>query len=234
MTTHMLQALNCWGCGKNFAPRSAMIIHLENGSCVDGWRIQHVNAIAEQIPEFAKNLIKERVPWLRAGAPRTFTWDEDEMPNGFWRCHLCSDIYTDKVDLTGHLQVAHAHHYPDVLRCPSCKCGFAKISELLQHIKTPRCSADYQEPSIAALMNGLQSETSTRWSEFKRPSIEYKLENHPMHPSQLLVKVGEAGSLSEGILNVGIKRRREQEEEGHSFRPRSYGNQSFRSNFPVY
>ena len=105
-----------------------------------------------------KNLIRERSPWFRAGAPRKFAWEGDETQSGTWKCYLCDTIYGEKLGLTKHLQNSHTKDYPDVVRCPTCTRKFTKISGLLQHVETPRCSANFDEPSIAALMSKIKSE----------------------------------------------------------------------------
>lgn len=216
--SHVEQDSICWGCDKAFRLPSAMIVHLETGSCSNGWRIQHLNAISEQCPEFVKNLIRERSPWFRAGAPRKFTKDTDQKtPPGDWTCHLCDMNFGVRTGLKDHLHESHSEKYPNVLRCPSCDSQFKVISGLLRHIETNKCLATYKEPSIAALISTLESEIKVPSSDFKRPAVEYRLECDPLRPSQLLVKVTEAGPTPDGPMQSGTKRKRE-DDEGHAFR----------------
>lgn len=177
-TTHLPQQFSCWGCGgeRRFAPTSAMKIHLENGGCSAGWKIQHLNAIAAQCPDFAKNLIQERLPWFRAGAPRKFAFARDRDRQGIWSCYLCHLSWADETVLTSHLQISHSDDYPPVICCPCCDAEFTLISGLFQHIETPRCSANYKQKSIEALMSDLKSEVGDAWSDFRKPEVQYTLE----------------------------------------------------------
>ena len=184
-----------------------------------------MNAIAEECPAFAKNIIKERTPWLRAGAPRKYAWDGDETQEGTWNCYLCKTPFGTQQGLTNHLQNSHSKEFPEVLRCPCCKGKFTKISGLLQHIETLRCPADYEESSIAALVSALKAECLEWRSKFKDPEVEYKLEVNASEPSELLVTVGKAGSLSGSSAQAGTKRKRDYNEEPLEW-PRHCGWQS--------
>ena len=190
-----------------------MIVHLENGGCVAGWRIQYLNAIAEDCPAFAKNILKERTPWLRAGAPRKYAWAGDETQEGKWTCYLCRTSFGTQPSLTDHLKNSHSKEYPEVLRCPCCKGKFTKISGLLQHIETLRCPANYEEPSIVALLAAVKFECLEWRSKYKEPEVEYKLEFNAGDRSELLVKVGKARSLCDNSAQTGTKRKRSCDEE---------------------
>ncbi len=162
-----------WGCGRGFAPLSAMIVHLENGGCFSpctpwaSWNIQHVNAIAEECTGFSRNVIRDLIPWFRAGGPRKYAYIGDYVLARGWICCICEAAFDYNVALTthlqtSHLQTSHSKQYPDVIRCSECRQKFMKISGLLQHIETPKCSARYESTSVAALMRELQKEV-TRW-----------------------------------------------------------------------
>ena len=81
--------------------------------------------------------------------------------------------------------------YPDAISCPCCNAKFTKISELLQHIETPKCSASYETSSIAALMKDLRKETSKAFydSAFKELKVNYQLQYDASHSSKLPVRV---------------------------------------------
>ena len=172
-----------------------MIVHLGNGGCPTGWRIQYLNAIAEQVPEFSKNLIEERLPWLRAATPKKSAWEKEQVPDGCWISYLCDVAFDKRVSLTEHLQESHLKDCPELVSCPSCKAEFTKISGLLQHIETTRCSADYEGFSIVALIDTLEYEVSKLSSELSQPDIECRLGCHPRRPSELLVIVSQGRSL---------------------------------------
>ena len=48
----MPRGLNCWGCGGNkcFATVSAMLIHVESGTCSADWNTRYVNSLAIRAP----------------------------------------------------------------------------------------------------------------------------------------------------------------------------------------
>jgi hypothetical protein len=168
-----------------------MIIHLENGGCSAGWTIQHLNTIAEYCTGFAQNLIKERSPWFRAGAPRKYSSRGDYVPSRGWVCYICDTEHINGIWLTEHLQNSHTEDYPDVLSCPCCNTAFTKISGLLQHIETQKCLANYKTSSIAALMCDLQKEITKLFddSEYRKLKTLYQLQCDPSRSSILSVRV---------------------------------------------
>ena len=173
-----------------------------------------MNAIAEQCPDFSKNLIRELSPWFRAGAPRKYAWIGDKSSAGYWACYLCKTVFGEQTCLTKHLQESHSKDYPKVLHCPCCRGKFTKISGLLQHIETQRCSASYAEPSIAALISKLKSEIFRQpWSDFLRPKILYALECDTGDPSYLLVKVGNIECLYSSPKPKSKKRKRSEDDD---------------------
>ena len=187
----MPRAGKCWGCSRHFATRSAVIVHLENGGCSAGWNIQYLNAIAERCTDFAHNLIRERLPWFLAGAPRTYSTHGDYVPSRGWVCYICDCEHSNDISLTEHLQSSHTEDYPDVLSCPSCVTHFSKISGLLQHIETPNCLADYETSSIAALMSHTQKWMTKPFSDFGYGILKvfYQLQCDASRSSILSVRV---------------------------------------------
>ncbi|MCJ1450220.1 hypothetical protein MMC28_000549 [Mycoblastus sanguinarius] len=191
-----------------------MIVHLENGGCSSGWMIQHINAIAADCVGFTKNLIRDRMPWFLAGAPRKWAYEGDYRHSGdYWICYLCNNRYPKDTLLTAHLQNEHSKDYPKVLFCPICARKFTKISSLLQHIETPRCSTTYDEVSIAALMQNLELDVTRFRYGSKQRSIQYRLECDSTRPRKLLVRVASADSLSDKVYRIVSKRKRKDDDE---------------------
>ncbi len=208
----MRREFPCWSCQRGFAPQSAMIVHLETGGCSGRWTIQHLNAMAKNCIGFAKNLIKDRIPWFRAGAPRKFAFSGDKSSAGLWICYICLAERPTTESLTDHLQKSHSNDYPKVLSCPTCSRKFTKISGLLQHIETPKCKASYEESSIKALLEAVKREISAPdilTSSYKEPGVLYKLQSNAARPTKLLVKVSSTESLPGESYRAVEKRKRD-------------------------
>lgn len=158
----MPKNLNCWGCGdtKRFATISAMIVHLESGTCAANWTIQHLNALAAESSHSKDFLVKGgRTPWLLAGAPPRFVKAADFDPHrrgGGWFCPTCDRRENRRSGLHEHLQSqACGREYPEVFECPVCPDRFTTLSGMFQHVETTRCPASRETRGVRHLLNML-------------------------------------------------------------------------------
>ncbi|KAI4099996.1 MAG: hypothetical protein LQ339_005662 [Xanthoria mediterranea] len=128
-----------------FPPMSAVIEHLENGTCSKGWTIQRINNLLVKLPVASAYMIWDNIAYFLAGPPRLSPNDDDQLSRG-WRCYLCKVPHLSPLDLQRHLQEQDCHtHYPHVVRCPHCpdhKGSFDRMSTLLRHLERRECGVD--------------------------------------------------------------------------------------------
>ncbi|MCJ1450217.1 hypothetical protein MMC28_000546 [Mycoblastus sanguinarius] len=200
--------LNCWGCQgaiggvKRFATVSAMLIHLESGTYPVGWTIQHINALALEASWSIEYIIRNRVPWMRAGAPSQIARETDYRPRqSIWSYSICRSGYLSRSDLTEHLQSCQSiKGFPDVLKCPECPDRFTTLSGMLQHIETPKCPASKDTRSIAKLFKALMKGLGDLDTQVRLSEIRYKLVGDPNGPGKLMVTVAETHERTESCL----------------------------------
>ena len=194
----MPRDVNCWGCGlsKRFATISAMLIHLESGSCSGGWKGYHLNGLAVKAPLADEYVILDKVPWLRAGPPPRLVKDSDQgWEQHYWTCSICDKDYLRRDSLHKHLQSQECSKgYPNVLHCPVCPDEFTTLSGMFQHIETPRFPASKDTDCIARLLKKLQVSLAKPNLQKNLDEIVYRLEPDPNGGGKLAVRVMEARS----------------------------------------
>lgn len=158
---HLPKSVACFGCKEDharFATYSAMLLHLESGTCSAGWKIRLINDIAHTSTGAEKYIISGQFDYFMAGAPRLAAWISDyDSTSQHWICPICPKTFSKESDLTGHLaRQTCSQGYPKVLSCPRCPQTFTKLSSMLQHIETPRCDASYEDGAIANLLKHLK------------------------------------------------------------------------------
>ena len=136
--------------------------HLEDGRCDAGWRIQHINALADECVGSRSYVIQNERPWLLAGAP-----DNARIRN-------CYDGYMG--GFSKHLQKCCG--YPFVLQCPHCPITgikFFRVSELLEHVEGQRCRGNRNDEIWENLRDGLRKNLAHRETQYRLNRFSYKL-----------------------------------------------------------
>lgn len=193
---HLPKSILCFGCQEDHAPfatYSAMLLHLESGFCSAGWKIHHINHIANTSTGAEKLIIKDQFDWFMAGAPRLAAWSSDyDSASRRWNCPICPTTYSERADLTKHLFLRTCSNgYPKVLSCPQCSQSFTKLSSMLQHVETPCCEASYEEGVIADLLKHLKQDLDTLTPQMLVGHDLYKLKRRGSD-EELIVTITDA------------------------------------------
>ncbi|KAF5385017.1 hypothetical protein D9615_001023 [Tricholomella constricta] len=129
------------GCTLTFVSPSAMLLHLESGTCCSGITRGLINDKIRQLDR--NNIItdpsrmiagpsgaRDEVTYYATGA----SWNG----RGF-ECYLCHGTYSSLRALNQHL--ASPRHQDKIYVCPlsTCRVRFTALSALCQHIESERC-----------------------------------------------------------------------------------------------
>lgn len=154
-----------------------MIGHLETGSCDAGWKIQHINALAEECIGSQSYIIHKEREWLLAGAhEKTRIKNCYDAHTEKYCCPNCKRFSKSKSNFTGHLRKCCG--YPFVLQCPHCpidKNRFFRVSELLEHVEGQRCSGNRYDEIWENLRDGLRKNLVHRKTQYRLNRFSYKL-----------------------------------------------------------
>src|ERR1700733_11050963 len=148
------------GCEMSFVSVPAMMLHLDQGSCVSGMNRDKVNKLV--VAYDRNNVITNPNRLITSGpggtAITTTTYIvSDHAYNGrSWECYLCNSEFSRKTALTQHLN--SPRHQEKIYRCPRSDClrEFTTLSGIMQHIESQSCEA-YRFRAIQDVMNGLSS-----------------------------------------------------------------------------
>ncbi|KAJ7652618.1 hypothetical protein B0H17DRAFT_957783 [Mycena rosella] len=127
-------------CRLAFVSHSALILHLESGTCSSGADRQAVN---RRVREYdTNNIITDPARLLTAGVggSQTRYFATSASWNGAeYECYLCHRGYHSLAALNQHL--ASPRHEDKIYVCPlsSCREHFSTLSALCQHIESGRC-----------------------------------------------------------------------------------------------
>ncbi|KAG1879504.1 hypothetical protein C8R48DRAFT_685828 [Suillus tomentosus] len=127
------------GCGLGFINKSALILHLESGSCRSGVNRRVVDNWVRANDR--SNVITNPARLITAGERANIKLIATEQSwNGqAYECVLCHTQYRALMDLNRHLD--SPRHQEKVYRCPldTCRKHFVSLSGLCQHIESERC-----------------------------------------------------------------------------------------------
>ena len=153
-----------------------MVRHLEDGTCNAGWKIQHINTLADECVGSQSYIIQNERPWLLAGAPEsTMIRNCYDKYRGF-SCPDCGRFFESKLDFRKHLQKCCG--YPFVLQCPHCPITenkFFRVSELLEHVEGQRCRGNRNDEIWENLRDGLRKNLAHRKTQYRLNRFSYKL-----------------------------------------------------------
>ncbi|BGP29188.1 hypothetical protein JCM10296v2_000926 [Rhodotorula toruloides] len=140
------------GCGRKFIDYSAMVLHLEAGSCPSGWTRQKIDYKLRSLPAARPYMTSSQR--LIAG-PTTQTrssWVATEDSYNDWEqayeCFFCHRLFNSLAGLNQHL-TSPRHAYATetgrngekLYKCPMDNCGrnFSTFSGLVQHAERGGC-----------------------------------------------------------------------------------------------
>ncbi|KAI5994886.1 hypothetical protein F5J12DRAFT_856392 [Pisolithus orientalis] len=136
---HKPKDVKCPLCDMAFVSKSAVILHLESGSCQSGVNRQKVNQYVRQMDR--SNVITNPSRLLTGGDDTTVDYIASERSwNGqAYECVLCHSRFAALLDLNRHL--ASPRHQDKIYKCPLGSCGihFCTLSALCQHVESESC-----------------------------------------------------------------------------------------------
>jgi len=140
------------GCGQAFVSNSALILHLEAGSCPSRVNRNTVNDYVRQIDR--NHVITDPSRLITGGsAGRTVTYQASSAAwNGHaYECYLCHRDFGTLSGLNKHL--ASPRHQEKYYLCPltSCHERFSALSALWQHVESEKCGVSRFRPVQDAL-----------------------------------------------------------------------------------
>lgn len=122
-----------------FINKSALILHLESGSCRSGVNRRFIDNLVRNNDR--SNVITDPARLIAAGDRGNVQLiATDRSWNGrAYECVLCHTQFRQLIDLNRHL--ASPRHQEKAYRCPlsSCNDHFVSLSGLCQHIESERC-----------------------------------------------------------------------------------------------
>ena len=128
------------GCGLKFVSRSALVLHLESGSCRSGMNRATVVKYVRQYD--TNNIITDPSRLLTSGtaSDNIQYYASDRSWNGNdYECYLCHRNYASLKALNQHL--GSPIHQDKIYICPAsnCRTRFTTLSALCQHIESEKC-----------------------------------------------------------------------------------------------
>ncbi|KAJ7154356.1 hypothetical protein C8R43DRAFT_885111 [Mycena crocata] len=170
-STHRPKEVICpgRGCGLGFVTRSALLLHLEAGTCSSGSNRQTVNRIVRQYD--TNNVITNPARLLTGGDNQVNYMASAASWNGSaYECYLCHGgylllpYYRSLAALNQHL--ASPRHQDKIYVCPlsTCRQSFTTLSALCQHIESERCGVSkfkVVQNTMNDLMGGMRRLTAS-------------------------------------------------------------------------
>ncbi|KAL8640397.1 MAG: hypothetical protein Q9228_002684 [Teloschistes exilis] len=189
--------MNCFAsstCSRSFKEVTAILAHLESGGCQSGITLQDLHHLICQAPTAKLLIIPDRLPWFRAGPPRNEVRDIDDFDQSTqqWRCSYCLTVCRTKAQLVRHFfQRTCSSAYPNTLQCPTCQKGCVKLSELVTHCKSKKCSVRADPKNIyGPVLNYLERALALwRPNANQEPRIEYRLRCNSVESPRMMVHV---------------------------------------------
>ena len=146
------------GCTQSFVSKSAMILHLESGSCPSGADRTMINRWVRLNDR--RNVVTVPSRLLTNGGDDTRYIATERSWNGStFECVLCHGTFGTLDALNRHL--ASPRHLERTYRCPlqSCSITFSTLSALCQHVESERCGV-LRFPAAREGMGNLLSDMS--------------------------------------------------------------------------
>ncbi|RDB19494.1 hypothetical protein Hypma_013457 [Hypsizygus marmoreus] len=141
-STHRPKDVPCpfKGCGHAFVSRSALILHLESGSCRSGVDRDRINYEVCRLD--TDNVITDPSRLLTgpAASQEVKYYATDAAWNGSaYECYFCHNTFRSLPALNEHL--ASPKHQNKIYVCPlsTCCIRFTTLSALCQHVESERC-----------------------------------------------------------------------------------------------
>ncbi|GLB43622.1 putative zinc-finger of C2H2 type [Lyophyllum shimeji] len=142
------------GCNLTFVSVSAMLLHLESGTCISGMNRRFIN---DKVRELDRNNIITDPSRMLTGPshPHIEYYATGAAWNGrAYECYLCHGEHTSLKALNQHL--ASSRHQEKIYVCPmqTCRVRFTALSALCQHIESQRCGV-HKFAAVRDTMDGV-------------------------------------------------------------------------------
>lgn len=126
------------GCTQSFVTKSAMILHLESGSCVSGADRDMINRWVRLNDRDNVVTVPSRLLTDGGGTTR-YIATERSWNGSRYECVLCHNTFGTLDALNRHL--ASPIHQERIYRCPlsTCLATFSTLSALCQHVESESC-----------------------------------------------------------------------------------------------
>ncbi|KAF8899322.1 hypothetical protein BD779DRAFT_1617033 [Infundibulicybe gibba] len=151
---HRPKDVICPGCQQGFVSRSAMLLHLEAGTCRSGLNRTIINRAVQQLDR--NHIITDPSRLLTGSSDVNYSATEVAWNGYNYECYLCHNTYRTLSALNQHL--ASPRHQAKIYICPlsTCKLRYSTLSGLCQHIESERCGVSKFKP-VQNVMNNLVS-----------------------------------------------------------------------------
>ena len=126
------------GCTKYFVSNSAMILHLETGTCVSRVDRESVNRFIRQKDRRNAITVPQRL-LTDGGETKRYIATERSWNGQAYECVLCHNTFRTLGVLNLHL--ASPRHQERIYHCPhgTCHATFSALSALCQHVESEKC-----------------------------------------------------------------------------------------------
>ena len=140
------------GCGLKFVSQSAVVLHLEAGTCKSGIDRAKLNKFVRENDR--NNLVTDPSRLLTGGNMDRDVkyYATDAAWDGYaYECYLCYGTYRSLAALNQHLASPRHQEKIYICRWDSCKTRFTTLSALCQHIESERCGISKFGPARRAM-----------------------------------------------------------------------------------
>ncbi|QSZ31031.1 hypothetical protein DSL72_000592 [Monilinia vaccinii-corymbosi] len=134
---HMGSSMKCPFCPTKYPTASALIIHLESGTCRSGIDRARINAEIRRLDR--NHVITTRQIEYPTFSASTNIASERSWNGYYYECTLCNAEFVTLMRLNAHLR--SPVHDQKMYRCPGPRCGkdFRLLSGLVQHVESESC-----------------------------------------------------------------------------------------------
>jgi len=156
---HVEKSVKCRGRGCNlmFVSVSAMLLHLESGSCVSGATRPHINARVRELD--TGNVITRPDRLITGPSPDIKYYATSKSWNGSaYECYLCHREFLTLQALNSHL--ASPRHEENMYICPwnTCRTTFSTLSGFCAHVESETCGVKrfkFVQNTMDSLLRGM-------------------------------------------------------------------------------
>jgi hypothetical protein len=142
----------CKGCAQAFVSLSALILHLEFGSCQTGVNLTGINEYVRRLD--TKHVITDHTLDAVGGGETIISKSWNGTAH---ECYLCHLFFRKRHSLIQHLK--SPRHLTKIYMCPqsTCREHFSAMSGLCQHVESGKCKVQ-QKQDVLGFISRLVSQ----------------------------------------------------------------------------